>query len=641
MSDIAVQLNNLGKMYRLYRRQGDKMLDAFGINRWLFWRKNYYQEFWALREISLNIRVGERIGIIGPNGAGKSTLLKILCGNVHPTEGSFRVNGSVQALLELGTGFHPEFTGRQNIRASLALQGFTPTQIAEKEAEIEDFAELEEFMDQPIKTYSAGMHARLAFSTATAVEPEILIIDEVLGAGDAYFAGKCVERMEKLTDYSGVTVLFVSHDLNSVQRLCDITLWIERGRIRMAGPSLEVIKQYSKHVQIMEDRRLRAKNRKWLTRGYQQSRLEGYADAMVVSLNLTGEPGVSCDINEISLLKDGEIEETLRVGDAQDTNSSLSSALSLHGSHWSEPRRGGDGYYRTLEIPKGDRKAAGAMGQAVFYLYTVYSESRYSFRVRYRMEPSSKLTLSVFHDGSSIQVPLEVPCGSTGWTERECQVPVSKPQNVTPAKVGEENAPSPSLAKPRIPIIEERERQIVKWPGEGSLSIEKVLLLGEGEVEQSVFLSGSPLTLRIFVIANKSDTFEVLPAAVLYRIDGVLVSNNQGPLTTLHLEAGEHHAITVCYGPLNLGDGAYVFSVAVYKNLSPVGKSVYYDLIDRSYQFQVIGNPPFNNGVFSHPADWQYSVVSGTAKEDQNLFSGTKLKAFPAGEPLRKESPKK
>jgi len=614
MSDIAVQVNSLGKMYRLYRRQGDKMLDAFGINRWLFWRKNYYQEFWALREINVNIRVGERLGVIGRNGAGKSTLLKILCGNVLPSEGSFQVNGNVQALLELGTGFHPEFTGRQNIRASLALQGFTPAQIAEKEAEIMEFAELEEFIDQPIKTYSAGMNARLAFSTATAVEPEILIIDEVLGAGDAYFAGKCVERMRKLTEYAGITVLFVSHDLGSVQRLCDTTMWIERGRIRMLGPSLDVIKAYSSHIKVMEDRRLKAKNRKRLMNSYRQSQLEGYADAMLVSLYLTGEPGVCCDIKEISLLKDGEIEETLNVGDVQDTDPSNSSALSLHWSQWSEPKRDGDGYWRTLKVPAEEGKAAGALGQAVFYLFTVYSESRYSFRLRYRMEPSSTLTLSVSHNGSSIQDPVAVPCGSRGWAEWECRITVSKQQDIPPAKAVEENAPLSSSPKPAIPT-EKREEGIIKWPGEGSLSIEKVLVLGEGEMEQTVFLRGSPLTLRIFVIANKSDTYEILPAATLYRIDGILVSNNQGPSTIMHLEAGERHAFTVCYGPLNLGDGHYVFSVAVYKNLSHLGTSVYYDLIDRSYEFQVIGNPPFNNGVFCHPADWQGRVVSRSAGE--------------------------
>ncbi|MDJ0737022.1 MAG: ABC transporter ATP-binding protein [Nostocaceae cyanobacterium] len=262
MTDTAIKIDDLGKMYRLYRHPGDKVLDAFGINRWLFWRKQYYQEFWALRGLNLEIKKGERLGIIGRNGAGKSTLLKIITGNVAPTEGTVKVNGRVQALMELGTGFHPEFTGRQNIRASLAYQGLTPVEIQAKEEEIIDFSELDEFIDQPIKTYSAGMYARLAFTVATVVEPEILIIDEVLGAGDAYFAGKCVERMQKLTEESGATVLFVSHDLGSVQALCNRVIWFHRGVLQADGPPLNVIKQYGAAVRKEEEIRLRARDLK-------------------------------------------------------------------------------------------------------------------------------------------------------------------------------------------------------------------------------------------------------------------------------------------------------------------------------------------------------------------------------------------
>ncbi|MDJ0694076.1 MAG: polysaccharide ABC transporter ATP-binding protein [Mastigocoleus sp. MO_167.B18] len=262
MTEPAITINDLGKMYRLYRRPADKVLDAFGINHYLFWRKKYYQEFWALRGLNLKVKKGERLGIIGRNGAGKSTLLKIITGNVLPTEGSVKVNGRVQALMELGTGFHPEFTGRQNIQASLAYQGLSPREIEEKEEEIIDFSELDEFIEQPIKTYSAGMYARLAFTVATVVEPEILIIDEVLGAGDAYFAGKCVERMKKLTEESGATVLFVSHDLGSVQALCNRVIWFHRGVLKADGEPLNVIKQYGAAVRQEEEIRLKARDLK-------------------------------------------------------------------------------------------------------------------------------------------------------------------------------------------------------------------------------------------------------------------------------------------------------------------------------------------------------------------------------------------
>lgn len=259
MSEYAIEIENLGRMYKLYKNPTDKMLDAFGLN---FWKKNYYQEFWALRGLNLKIKKGERIGLIGYNGAGKSTLLKTVIGNIPPTEGKVVVNGKIQALMELGTGFHPEFSGRENIRASLAYQGLSSKEIADKEEEIIDFAELEDFIDQPVKTYSAGMYARLAFSTATAIEPDILIIDEILGAGDAYFAGKSVERMRRLTDDSGATVLFVSHDLGSVQQLCDRVIWIDRGRVVADGLPLEVTKMYYAATLKREEHRIKAKNTK-------------------------------------------------------------------------------------------------------------------------------------------------------------------------------------------------------------------------------------------------------------------------------------------------------------------------------------------------------------------------------------------
>ena len=260
MSDAAIRLRNLGKMYRLYARPGDKVLDTLGLGRWLFWRQKRHQDFWALREMNLEFGRGQRVGIIGRNGAGKSTLLKIICGNAAATEGTVEVHGKIQALMELGTGFHPEFTGRQNVRASLAYQGLPSARVAEKLEEIIDFSELEGFMDQPVRTYSAGMYARLAFATSTSVEPDVLIIDEILSAGDAYFAGKCLERMRDLTERAGATVLFVSHDLGSVQQLCPRTVWIDRGQVRRDGPSMDVVKEYAAVVRQEEDLRLRARD---------------------------------------------------------------------------------------------------------------------------------------------------------------------------------------------------------------------------------------------------------------------------------------------------------------------------------------------------------------------------------------------
>lgn len=256
MDQPVIACRDVGKMFKLYERPLDKVLDVLGVSPWLFWRKTNHREFWALRNFSLEVARGERLGVIGHNGAGKSTLLKLVTGNLQATAGSIHVAGRVQALLELGTGFHPEFTGRQNIRAALSFQGLGRSAIAEKEEEVVEFAELKEFIDQPIRTYSAGMYARLAFAVATSIEPDILIIDEILGAGDAYFYGKCVERMRRLTVDKGATVLFVSHDLQSVLALCDRAIWLKQGRIVADGEPLKIVKDYYAEVQREENLRL-------------------------------------------------------------------------------------------------------------------------------------------------------------------------------------------------------------------------------------------------------------------------------------------------------------------------------------------------------------------------------------------------
>ena len=258
MSEYAVSLNGVGKRYRLYRTPRDRILDLLGITK--LWKAPAANEFWALRDLDLHVKRGERLGLLGRNGAGKSTLLRLLVGNLEATEGVVSVSGSIQAMLELGTGFHPEFTGIQNIRTSLRYIGLETAEIEANVEEIIDFSELEEYIEQPVRTYSAGMYARLAFAVATAVRPEILIIDEVLGAGDAYFAGKCVQRMRRLTEDSGTTVLFVSHDLASVQQLCTRAVWIKKGRIHEDGSPLDVVKSYMLEVREDEERRLRRRD---------------------------------------------------------------------------------------------------------------------------------------------------------------------------------------------------------------------------------------------------------------------------------------------------------------------------------------------------------------------------------------------
>ena len=253
-NSYAIEVRNVSKMYKKYKNSTSKILDLLGFS----FRKNY-EEFWPLKDINLTIKKGEKVGVIGRNGAGKTTLLSMISDNVKPTKGTIKVDGKVNALFVLGTGFHPEFSGRENIKSSLAFQGITGEEALILEKEIIEFSELEDFIEQPLKTYSAGMYTRLAFTVATAIKPEVLIIDEILGAGDAYFNSKALERMNSLTN-SGATVLFVSHDLSSVQKICDRCIWIDKGKIREDGKTLDVIKSYSADVRKREELRLLSQN---------------------------------------------------------------------------------------------------------------------------------------------------------------------------------------------------------------------------------------------------------------------------------------------------------------------------------------------------------------------------------------------
>ena len=206
-------------------------------------RRQYYKEFWALRDISFEVKQGETFGIIGRNGSGKSTLLQTIAGTVHPTVGDVQVSGRVSALLELGSGFNPEFTGRQNVFLNGRILGLTQQEIENKFNEITAFADIGDFLDQPVKTYSSGMFVRLAFSVAININPDILIVDEALSVGDGIFVHRCMAKIREFQDGGG-TILFVSHDIGAVTRLCSRVLWINKGKMVTVGGADEIAIQY-------------------------------------------------------------------------------------------------------------------------------------------------------------------------------------------------------------------------------------------------------------------------------------------------------------------------------------------------------------------------------------------------------------
>jgi ABC-type polysaccharide/polyol phosphate transport system ATPase subunit len=242
-SDSVISLREITKVYRLYDKPLDRLKEAvtpFG--------HSYHREFFALRNLSLDIRKGETVGIVGKNGSGKSTLLKIITGVLTPTSGQISVNGRISALLELGAGFNPELSGIENIFLNGTINGLPRSFIEERLESIIRFADIGEFIGQPVKSYSSGMYVRLAFAVATSIEPEILIVDEALSVGDMFFQAKCAKRMEELMA-RGVTTLFVSHDSSAVKSLCQRAVYLKNGLIEAIGPSGDICDQYI-HDQI-------------------------------------------------------------------------------------------------------------------------------------------------------------------------------------------------------------------------------------------------------------------------------------------------------------------------------------------------------------------------------------------------------
>lgn len=241
--DVAIEVNDVGMEFNLSEEKTDN-LKEFIIK--FIKREVRFQSFWALKNISLKIYKGEKVGFVGLNGAGKSTLLKIISGVLKPTEGSIKIYGEMAPLLALGAGFDPNYTGRENVFLNGATLGHSRAEMEKKFDEIVDFAEVEEFIDVPVKNYSSGMKSRLAFSIATSINPDILILDEVLSVGDMSFQRKCRERMDTMMSES--SMLFVSHSVGQVRKLCDKAIWLHKGSVIASGEVNEICDQYETYV---------------------------------------------------------------------------------------------------------------------------------------------------------------------------------------------------------------------------------------------------------------------------------------------------------------------------------------------------------------------------------------------------------
>jgi homopolymeric O-antigen transport system ATP-binding protein len=614
---VAIDARGLAKMYRLYARPLDQVLHLLGLR--LPWRTDRAHEFWALRDVNLIVGRGERVGIVGRNGAGKSTLLKMIAGVLTPTEGSLTVQGRVQALMELGTGFHPDFSGRENVLAALAYLGVTGREAEERLAEIVEFAELEDFIDQPVKTYSAGMYTRLAFSVATSIRPEILIIDEILSAGDAYFGGKCSERMRQLTEESRATVLFVSHDLAAVQKVCTRAIWLDRGRIVADGETLAVCKAYSAAVRDQEELRLRARNLGVPRRALAGEVLGNGPRHMIGHLIAEGggAPRRRHAIHRIALTDGARCWFEIRVGDAMDNDPTESGYVITRPGYidWSEPVRLDGRYVRFFE----DRR--GRYRHAAFALRIDLGEHlspETTLEIDALIGAGERLLVELFDGERYVSVGNLGVDEARGWEEFTFPVPraVLEKFSWRSGEGGSERDEGAAVAAPGPvfePVHETASSESVRAArdtyGSGEIQLAGVDLLDGSGQERAVFTPGDALAVRLRYRARTRVEDPVFVLAI-YGFDGTVVSQVISSRDGVRFGAleGEGH-VEIRFDPLLIGRGRYVMSAGIFPAVDWLDVYAYapYSLHDRRYELRVdqAVDCAIEMGLLNHPVEWR------------------------------------
>lgn len=568
-----IELKDVSKAYRLFRKGRWRVLDALGFRV----PTQSYEELWALRDITLTVPRGQRLGIIGRNGAGKSTLVKIVAGLAKPTTGTVRVAGQVQTLMELGTAFHPEFTGRENVLAALGYQGVTGADARARLEEIIEFSELGEFIDRPIKGYSAGMQARLAFSAATAMFPDILVIDEVLSAGDAYFAGKCRARLRELTQRSGTTVLVVSHELNSVQALCDRVLWVNGGRVARDGDPMEVCKAYYHEVQVEENRRLAGRrpgpvgalappdgDRTEAARGTASPR-ERPRTLRVFFETPASEPADAPLIAGLRLCN----QEGRPVAHWAPTQSGSDRVALVEAQAWADASLAEGRVCRALRTNRGRARAGVRLT-----LSEPGEVSLSSHRLVVGAFPGVQAGVEVLleQEGALLRIGQILPEAEPRWREYAFHLAVL--ENARPAAA--------DLAAGRYP------KSMITWRVPDPRITTVRFLDASGRVIVGI-PEGQDLVVEVAYASTRRVAQPVFGMSI-YLPDGRPFCRTVNTLAGAPIEAIEGRgAVRFVFSPFLGGPGEYVVSASIFEHvdLQTNGPSVFYDAHDRAYRFRV------------------------------------------------------
>jgi lipopolysaccharide transport system ATP-binding protein len=607
---VAVRLTNVSKNYVTYAKPRYWLADFLGLGRFLK-EGRHYRSFWALRDINLEIPMGGKFAFIGCNGAGKSTLLRIISDNIASTTGTVAVNGHCEALMELGTGFNAEFTGRENIYTSLAYKGITGKAADEKFWEVVDFSELDEFIDQPVKTYSSGMYLRLAFSVATVVEPEILIIDEILAAGDMYFQSKCLERIEELTSGPGVTVLFVSHDLGSARRLCDTFVWIDRGHIVKIGPSADLQADYEDFIRKQQETRMRARNlrlRQKTLSALQEAGEDGVHLLGRFVLEADGSKAIGPHIDFLRLYVRGVLAEEIRVCDAMDDNAAEST--------WGPSQRQDGRLTRAVEP---GRNGVDGAKFALFLAHDDFTADDFCVELEVNYQDSSPLPCHLELDaglaGLKRMLTLE-HTADKAWKTARLTIPrwVYAPPGSTEAKSSARKQQADGEVAKSKAVNGTAEVPSEKRFGTGQVLIDRVQFFNERGEESYIFQHRRPMSVMITYHAEDASVIgtTMVWAVSFMRIDGVESTTMISLADGLDFVVQSEGKLIMKIDSLLLCDGTFRFSTALFSKLHLHGynphfttSSFLYDMHARSYEIAVEGTHRAELWLFRHPVKWE------------------------------------
>lgn len=583
MSEYAINIEGASKKFRRFAHPGWRALDALGFAI----PTSKYDELLVLQNIDVSIRRGEKVALIGRNGAGKSTLLRLISGQILPDKGKVVICGSIQALMELGTGFHPDFSGIDNIRAALAYQGVTPVEANKFVDEIIDFTELDGFIDRPIREYSAGMYARLAFAVSTAVKPDILIIDEILGAGDAYFIGKSIQRMKELTSH-GATVLFVSHDMSAAQLLCERALWIEHGVIKGDGNILTVSKTYLASIREEEEVRARIRSMQ-LTKNHIVNKL-GNPDVHIYRL---------IGVNGQAPLEFSCIAE-IRYGCKQKSYTKVLPDSSQTSRMILEP-----GYtnWSNIEIIDGKqcRRFGDFGGEYVHAPWQIdwlgYDKNGRWMEIDCKPSRSDDLVIELYSDPDKKYIKI---AGIPKAHDNDNWLTVRVDLEVLPQDAELQNTTNAL----DLQYLQANDRY-----GSGPIKINAFAFFDQNNERHHTLISGE-CCKAVMSYTAKSPVDNPVAVIAIYRPDGTCalqVTSNRN-----HMELGVLEGrgqITALFSPLLLGPGDYIVSVALFKELN-IGSNYEpeaYDVHDRCYALKIM--PPTGVGVeigiINQPTQWE------------------------------------